>query len=418
MLEPTFKQDGIQREIRFPKRPASLLSVTESDYAASNHDDSEINSDDDTRTKLRQNIEFINQQTSWKYHSDDKSLLLSPTASKLDQNSLNPYLYRGVEPLADLNALAMLLGTPDSWIDSFNAIKNNRFVVSAFNKLHNLPSGTHEKDINSAFVGLVYQISFILDLLIHHKSETSIFVGGILADHKIDIKSNTDPHFYNEYYRQLLSTEIKTDITYPRSNSIWYCDSRGVQILSALYYYGAPTFLFNQHRFKIFVEGGNRKSVYTYPYKDDPDGPARVNSSDSKVLGEDFLKAIVICLLSKRWMSEKELEAENEQVTELSEGLGGLNPFYEAKSHLSSTKKAATRKSSRNASKIEDSSEYTDSGLKIPCFACGLDEEGDIIYSKVRVYSADEVARIEAKIKAQEISNNVDFSGDVAASRE
>ena len=81
---------------------------------------------------------------------------------------------------------------------------------------------------------------------------------------------------------------------------MWYHGSRGIQVLSALYAFNAPTFLFTQKQWKLFVENKERNAVLTYPYNDDVNHTPHVNSSLVYPMGTTFLKTIVICLLSRK----------------------------------------------------------------------------------------------------------------------
>ena len=76
--------------------------------------------------------------------------------------------------------------------------------------------------------------------------------------------------------------------------------SRGIQILSCLYAFNCPTFLFSYRRWKLFVENEERNTVLMFPFNNDSDHSPHVNSSLLHEMGSTFLKAIVICILSKR----------------------------------------------------------------------------------------------------------------------
>ena len=90
---------------------------------------------------------------------------------------------------------------------------------------------------------------------------------------------------------------------------MWYHCSRGIQILSALYTFNCPTFLFTQRQWKLFVENTERNAVLTFPYNDNLDHTPHVNSSLVQPMGTTFLKAIVICLLSQRVSLEESMKS-------------------------------------------------------------------------------------------------------------
>ena len=81
---------------------------------------------------------------------------------------------------------------------------------------------------------------------------------------------------------------------------MWYHCSRGIQLLSALYAFNCPTFLFTQRQWKLFVENTDRNAVLTFPYNDYPGHTPLVNSSVGQPMRTTFLKTIVIFLLSRR----------------------------------------------------------------------------------------------------------------------
>jgi hypothetical protein len=131
------------------------------------------------------------------------------------------------------------------------------------------------------------------------KSETKIIVGGILAIYQYDLRGKTDSHFRSTSGLNLIASEAKTHRAFGLAE-MWYRCSRGIQLLSALYAFIAPTFLFTQRQWKFFVENSERNAILTFPYNDNPDHTPHVNSSLVQQIGTTFLKVIVICLLSRR----------------------------------------------------------------------------------------------------------------------
>jgi hypothetical protein len=131
------------------------------------------------------------------------------------------------------------------------------------------------------------------------KIRNKIIVGGILAIYQYDLRGKTDPHFRSTSGLNLIASEAKTHRAFGLGE-MWYRCSRGIQLLSALYAFIAPTFLFTQRQWKLFVENTERNAILTFPYNDNPDHTPHVNSSLVQQIGTTFLKVIVICLLSRR----------------------------------------------------------------------------------------------------------------------
>ena len=176
---------------------------------------------------------------------------------------------------------------------------HNVTISIAFERFKALPDDTRESDIQTEFIYLVGLIAAFLEIHLKPRNGTKIIVGGILAIYEYDIRSSTDPHFVSEEFTDLnlIASEVKTNLTFAEDD-MWYHKCRGVQVLSALYYFNCPTFLLTQKRWRLFVENSNRNAVLTFPYGDG--FTEHANSSFVASMGSDFLKAIVVCLLSKR----------------------------------------------------------------------------------------------------------------------
>jgi hypothetical protein len=95
----------------------------------------------------------------------------------------------------------------------------------------------------------------------------------------------------------LIASETTTALTF-QEGDLWYRGCRGVQVLSALYAFNCPTFLFTQKQWKIFVENSDRNAVYTFPCGTESNTPY-VKSTLVQPMGTHFLQAIIICLLPK-----------------------------------------------------------------------------------------------------------------------
>ena len=81
---------------------------------------------------------------------------------------------------------------------------------------------------------------------------------------------------------------------------MWYHKSRGVQVLTPLFAFNCPTFLFTQKQWKLFVENDDRDQIFTFPFSNDDNLTSHVNSSLVHLTGNTLLMAIAICLLSNR----------------------------------------------------------------------------------------------------------------------
>jgi len=232
-------------------------------------------------------------------------LVRKPTASNLSHRLLNPFIYRNIGNVGSLDALATLLGTPTDWEVTYDRIVNDNRIPNQLRLFSDFPDDTSEADIQFEFTSLVAVIAYQLGLVCRTSSETKIIVGGILARHEYDVRSKSDPHILNTDGVNLIATEVKTRRTFGPGD-MWYHSSRGIQVLSALYAFNCPTFLFTQGQWKLFVENDARNSILTFPYGNDSDHSPHVNSSLVQSMGTTFLKAIVVCLLSKRTYRKKQ----------------------------------------------------------------------------------------------------------------
>ena len=111
----------------------------------------------------------------------DVVLVRKPTASNLSHRLLNPFIYRNIQNVGNLDALATLLDTPDDWETNYNQIVRDGRIIRMLNRFIALPEDTFESTIRSQFTGLVSTIADRLDVDLVSSSETKIIVGGILA---------------------------------------------------------------------------------------------------------------------------------------------------------------------------------------------------------------------------------------------
>jgi hypothetical protein len=367
--------------------------------------DTEDEEQNSISTRLQQNQQYMDQQitppsgenSAWilepqAWETAERSavvLIKKPTASNLSHRLLNPLIYRNIHTAGTLDDLSSLLDTPDDWEVFYNQVVADGRIIRNLNRFSALADDTAESDIQSRFIGLVSTIADRLDIDLDTSSETKIIVGGILARYQYDLRSKTDPHFLNTSGLNLIASEAKTHRTFGLGE-MWYHGSRGIQVLSALYAFNCPTFLFTQRQWKLFVETRDRNAILTFPYNDNEAHTPHVNSSLVQPMGTKFLKAIVICLLSRRVSLVESMKAVNlEESTQIKETPKKtiIKPKYfdtpEPKSQ-----------------RLEQASNL-EFGKKIPSFVSGY-VEGQPIYSLVRVVPQEMVAVIEEEIAMQE----------------
>jgi hypothetical protein len=381
---------------------------TESEGEAQFEVDTEDEEQYSITTRLEQNKQYMDRQITpasgensawllepqtWKTtEGTDVVLVRKPTASNLSHRLLNPFIYRNIQNVGTLDALATLLDTPDDWETNYNQIVRDGRIIRMINRFIALPEDTLEADIQWQFGGLVSTIAYALDIDLVSSSETNIIVGGILARYEYDVRSKCDPHFLNADGVHLIASEAKTRRTFGLGE-MWYHSSRGIQVLSALYAFNCPTFLFTQGQWKLFVENNERNSILTFPYDDDIDHSPHDNSSLVQPMGTTFLKAIVVCLLSKRDSLVESMKAvsieESSQVMETPKKTI-IKPKYFDTSEKPQRQSARLQKSS--------GSNY---GKKQPSFVSGY-IDGLPLYSTVRVLAQEVVSRIEDEITLQE----------------
>ena len=383
-------------------------SDTESEGEAQFKVDSEDDDQYPISTRLEQNQQYLDDQISppsgensswvlepqnWKTtDGTDVVLLRKPTASNLSHRLLNPFIYRNIQNVGTLDALATLLDSPSDWEVKYNQVIEDGYIIRKLNRFSSLPEDTLESDIQSRFIDLVGSIASRFGVDLDTSSETKIIVGGILARYQYDLRSKTDPHFLDINGVHLIASEAKTHKKFA-PGEMWYHGSRGIQVLSALYAFNAPTFLFTQKQWKLFVENKERNAVLTYPYNDDVNHTPHVNSSLVYPMGTTFLKTIVICLLSRK---ESLVDAKNEmsiqeesQVMETPKKTIIKEKFFET-----------SKKPQRQSARLQKASE-SNYVKKQPSFVSGY-MDGQPLYEVVRVLPQEVVSRIEDEIALQE----------------
>jgi hypothetical protein len=127
--------------------------------------------------------------------------------------------------------------------------------------------------------------------------------------------------------------------------------------------------------------------VLTFPYNDNREDTPHVNSSLVQPMGTTFLKAIVICLLSRRGSLEESMKSitlqESSQVKDTPQKTIIKPKYFETPAN-------PVRMSARLK------------GQPKPSYVSGYDEKWQPIYSLVRVVPQEVVARIEDEIAVQE----------------
>ena len=396
---------------------AHLVRTYPTDYADADTESEgeaqfEVDTDDEEQysisTRLQQNQQYVDRQitpasvehSAWLLEPQtwqttegiDVVLVRKPTASNLSHRLLNPFIYRNIQNVGTLDALATLLDTPDNWKTNYNQIVQDGRIIKMLNRFIALPEDTLESTIQWQFGGLVSTIADRLAVDLVSDSETKIIVGGILARYEYDVRSKCDPHFLNADGVHLIASEAKTRRTFGLGE-MWYHSSRGIQVLSALYAFNCPTFLFSQGQWKLFVENNERNSILTFPYDDDIDHSPHVNSSLVQPMGTTFLKAIVVCLLSKRDSLVESMKAvsidKSSQVMETPKKTIIKPKYFDT-----------LEKPQRQSARLQKSS-GSNYGKKQPSFISGY-IDGLPLYSTVRVLAQEVVSRIEDEITLQE----------------
>ena len=390
---------------------ARIIRTYATDYAGSDtgsgseveveYEDTEDNEEEvSIATRLGQNQRYIDEQIAlpvsslaawvlkrqtWKATDDTfVELIQKPTASNVLHTALNPMIYRNVQNAGSLNDLAVLLKSPEDWEARYNYIIQDGEIMWKLTSMKALPADTLESEIHARFSSLVVHISVLLRIRVVANGETNLIVGGILARYQYDVRGRCDPHFSTRSGVHLIASEIKRAKVF-KGHHMWYHNTRGVQVLMALYAFNAPTFLLSQQHWKLLVENEDRNAILTFPYGDEHS--PHVRSAQLASMGSDFVRAIVICLLSNR---RTVLEAKAARVGSSIPCITPEKPSLSSKSHATGVKEQ------KISARLE-----TPSGIKQPSFVSGYCN-GLPVYSLVRVLAPDVVANIEDEIAAQE----------------
>ncbi|KAH9271334.1 hypothetical protein BASA83_006424 [Batrachochytrium salamandrivorans] len=361
-------------------------SDTESEGEAQFEVEVEDEEQNSVSTRLEQNQLYMDRQITAP-SGETSAWVLEPRLGKQLKAPTN------IQNVGTLDDLATLLDTPDDWEVRYNQIVDNGYIIDRMNRFRNFSDDTLESYIQSEFSALVNLVAGGLLVRICAGSETKIIVGGILARYQYDLRSKTDPHFLDTEGRNLIASEATTHHRFP-PGEMWYHSSRGVQVLSAMYAFNCPTFLFTQKQWKLFVENKDRNAILTFPYNDNDDHTPHVNSSLVYPMGTTFLKAIVICLLSRRFSLEESMKTAT-----LDESAFQINETSE-KTVIKPKDFDTLEKSTIQSTRLQQAARL-ESGKNTPSFVSGY-ANGQPVYTTVRVVPQDIVAGIEDEIALQE----------------
>jgi hypothetical protein len=236
-----------------------------------------------------------NLQTHDLGNVENIQIIINPTASEMNYKLLHPSFYCDVNDLGNLEDLAKLVNAPANWRQTYDMlVATSGIIVRLFNTLNGLPEGCSEANVSISFAQLVTTVAAILNVHLTSEAETPTAVGGLLVDSNLFLRSNTDVHFLKNG-RNVIASELKSASAFS-DRAVWYRDSRGIQVLTAMYAYKCPTFLASQKQWKLLVLNSSSDGILTYPF--DRTAGARAGSTLTKELSQTFLQAVCICILS------------------------------------------------------------------------------------------------------------------------
>ncbi|KAJ3250764.1 hypothetical protein HK103_003178 [Boothiomyces macroporosus] len=277
-------------------------TLCEQDHAELVHNEKAIR--DDNALRFQQNEEHMERETKdWKVKSLPKKMrtemavkvVVNPTVPKMTHRLLNPFIYRNIQDACDLSGLAYMLNV-SNWEEHYELVEANLIVRNCLNVFRDLPKGTSKSEIQTQFGMIVSMLAVIIGVPIEGRAEAKNILGGFLVKNEYDVRSRTSFHVKNANGCNLLAAVTETQEAFPVSVP-WYYQSRGIQTLCALYSLGCPTILYSQKYFKVFMENSDRNAIYTFPYNDEMCYSKHVRSTLVQPMGRSLLKAIVICLL-------------------------------------------------------------------------------------------------------------------------
>ncbi|KAJ3316516.1 hypothetical protein HDU76_001738 [Blyttiomyces sp. JEL0837] len=329
-------------------------------------------------------------------------LIKKPTASELTNLHLHPAIYSFLQPIADLEALAKLIGAPPDWEAKCERVLADEEVLGRFDALARLEDDCAEILVETAFQSLCSVIDSKLGRRGSFASQKKVIVGGFMALSKYDYKSTTDAYYVDETTGQyLIASEIKTATTF-KNDHLWYRKSRSPQLFAALFALGAPTFLLTPKSWKVFVENKERNEIYTLPYgsntnRDDVKWPHEIAGMDIFLI-----PVITICLLAPptRANNNKKLPVRDREkiipalkdMTWLEQGNINQTPTPYKQQQQDNTSRSSMHSNQQQHTTLS-SSPLT----RQPRFQTGVDHAGNPVYQVIRVLSPEEVEEVEAE---------------------
>ncbi|KAJ3305582.1 hypothetical protein HDU76_004983 [Blyttiomyces sp. JEL0837] len=164
--------------------------------------------------------------------------------------------------------------------------------------------------------------------------------------------------------RVLFSIQIKTNKAF-KNGQLCYRGSRGPEVLAALYGYNSVTFLVTPKQWKLFVENEDFDAILTTPFADNP-GPFHVCGP----MGEDFVKALTICLLTPDQPTTETTSAE-ELVAVAAGGASATKSVIIPAEQTRDKRKSCA-----------------------PKFPVGVDEFGHTVWQEITVWTPEQVAEL------------------------
>ena len=314
-------------------------------------------------------------------------LIVKPTASKLNHELLNPYHYRGIDNLGDLENLAELLDSSSNWREMCESIRSNSIVQEALQDFRSISRHDSEVTVEFHFMTLVTIIRSQIGVSCFANSQRKVIVGGFMAKDEFDYRSQTDTLFYNSLNMlNLLATEVKRDAGFG-DGDMWYHDERSCQLFAAMYAFNCPTLMITPTRWKLIVENKARDQVLTLPFHSDPNEALHVNASAIGGVGRVLVDVIVICLLSKR------RRPPNAQLARIVTESAVVTPTA---SRTKETQKDTSRRPSKRVKALRG-----DPRPLNPRFLAGVHDDGSPIYKEVRILPEEQVLELEQEINNQ-----------------
>ncbi|KAI3640833.1 hypothetical protein MIR68_001711 [Amoeboaphelidium protococcarum] len=353
--------------------------------------------------KLQANRVYLDEEAGvWQFVESPNATLgaiqivKKPTASQMMHLVLNPFIYRSLQPIDSLDALAAIVGAPSNWLDIVNQkVMGNPRVLRLYRLFVTLDEASSENSVQDAFNNLVSGISMFLDITTCSYNQNPFIVGGILARSHYDIRGRSDTVFRSLSGNALLATECKKASAFP-TDKPWHHGSRGIQMISTMYRAGCPTFLYSQQAFKVFVENDAREAIHTWPFGSSDSADNRKPYSREMVahsyciqqMTSVILSVISICLLACG-DDDRDVSMEDD----LSQTKTPLKS-YEFQSTGISTGKQIGNKRKRDGEDDQIVARSQKLQLIQPQFVSGFNDK-EPVYTRVRIMPDDEVRALE-----------------------